>query len=193
MKVLIIGGTRFIGPYVVRRLLDLGHNVMVFSRNRNRQSLPHGVWHFWEERKALPSFRQEFINWAPDVILDMCAYTEAQAREAMAVFKGVCGRIVLVSSCDVYRGWDRFFLRTGSGAFEPTPFTEDAPLREQLYLRRAQAKNKSDLEYDYEKILVERAMSGDPDLACTILRLPAVYGPKDHGRRLFGIVKRMAD
>jgi nucleoside-diphosphate-sugar epimerase len=36
-------------------------------------------------------------------------------------------------------------------------------------------------------------MSGDPDLACTILRLPAVYGPKDHGRRLFGIVKRMAD
>jgi len=193
MRVLIIGGTRFIGPYVVRRLLDLGHSVMIFSRNRNCQYLPHGIWHFWEQRDALRSFRQEFINWAPDVVLDMCAYTEAQARDAVAVFKGVCGRLVLISSSDVYRGWDRFFLRTESTALEQTPFTAEAPLRDKLYPRRAQAKDSSDPEYDYEKILVERAMSSDPALPCSILRLPAVYGPRDYRRRLFGIVKRMAD
>lgn len=193
MKVLIIGGTRFIGPYVVRRLVDLGHNVMIFSRNRNCQSLPNGVWHFWEERKALHSFRHEFINWKPDTVVDMCAYTEEQARGAMAALKGVCGRVVLISSCDVYRGWDRFFLRTGSNALERTPFTEDSPLRDNFYLRRAHAKDQSDIEYDYEKILVERAMSSDPGLPCTILRLPAVYGPGDYRRRLFGVVKRIAD
>ena len=193
MKVLIIGGTRFIGPYIVRRLVDLGHNVMVFSRNQNVQSLPKGIWHFWEDREALHSFRQEFIKWAPDTVLDMCAYTEAQARKAMAALRGVCGRIVVVSSMDVYRGWDRFFLKTGSSVLEPTPFTEDAPLRENLYPRRAQAKNEADIEFDCEKILVERAMSSDPGLPCTILRLPAVYGPTDYRRRLFDTVKRMAD
>jgi nucleoside-diphosphate-sugar epimerase len=193
MKVLIIGGTRFIGPYVVRRLVDLGHNVMIFSRNQNVQSLPKGIWHFWEDREALHSFRQEFIKWAPDTVLDMCAYTEAQARKAMAALKGVCGRIVVVSSMDVYRGWDRFFLKTGSSALEPAPFTEDAPLRENFYPHRAQAKNEADIDFDYEKILVERTMSGDPGMARSILRLPAVYGPGDFRRRLFDTVKRMTD
>ena len=193
MKILIIGGTRFIGPYVVRRLVDLGHNVMVFSRNPNFQVLPHGIWHIWEKREALRSFKREFINWGPDAVVDMCAYSEAQAREAIATFKGVCGRIVLISSMDVYRGFDRFFLKTGSSALEPTPFTEDSPLRENFYPRRAQAKDRSDMEFDYEKIFVERTMSGDPGLAWTILRLPAVYGPRDYRRRLFDAVKRMAD
>lgn len=193
MKVLIIGGTRFIGPYVVRRLVDLGHNVMVFSRNPNYQGLPQGIWHIWEKREALRSFKQELIKWAPDAVVDMCAYTEAQAQHAMAALKGVCGRIVLISSMDVYRGFDRFFLKTGSSALEPTPFTEDAPLRENFYPRRAQAKDPSDIEFDYEKIFVERTMSSDPGLACTILRLPAVYGPRDYRRRLLDTVKRMAD
>ena len=193
MKVLIIGGTRFIGPYVVRRLVDLGHDVMVFSRNPNYQGLPKGIWHIWERREVLRSFKQEFVKWAPDAVLDMCAYTEAQARDAIATFKGVCGRIILVSSMDVYRGWGRFFQKNGSTDLEPTPFTEDSPLRDNFYLRRAQAKESSDIGYDYEKILVERTMSGDPGLACTILRLPAVYGPGDYQWRLFDIVKRMTD
>jgi nucleoside-diphosphate-sugar epimerase len=34
MKVLIIGGTNFIGPPVVRRLTDLGHQVAVFHRGQ---------------------------------------------------------------------------------------------------------------------------------------------------------------
>ncbi|MGH7942985.1 MAG: NAD-dependent epimerase/dehydratase family protein, partial [Limisphaerales bacterium] len=193
MRILVIGGTRFIGPCVVRRLVELGHDVMVFSRNANFQCLPHGIWHIWENREALRSFRQEFVKWAPDAVLDMCAYTEAQAREAIATFKGVCGRIILISSSDVYHGWDRFFLKTGTSALEPAPFAEDAPLRKKFYPRRAQAKGPSDPDFNYEKILVERMMSSDRALPCTILRLAAVYGPRDFRRRLLDIVKRMAD
>ncbi|HEV2319702.1 MAG TPA: NAD-dependent epimerase/dehydratase family protein [Verrucomicrobiae bacterium] len=193
MKVLIIGGTRFIGPYVVRRLVELGHKVMIFSRNRSCQSLPQGIWHLWEKREALGSFKQEFIHWAPDVVLDMCADSQAQARTAMAALKGICRRIVVISSMDVYRGWDRFFLKTGSSALEKTPFTEDSPLRENFYPLRDQTKNPEDPEYDYEKILVEETISSDPGLPYTVLRLPAVYGPGDYRRRLLGIVKRMND
>ena len=46
---------------------------------------------------------------------------------------------------------------------------------------------------DYEKILVERTVMGDPDLPGTVLRLPAVYGPGDGQHRLFGYLKRMDD
>jgi nucleoside-diphosphate-sugar epimerase len=193
MNVLIIGGTRFIGPYVVRRLLYLGHNVMVFSRNRSLQSLLNKIWHIWGDRDAIHSFRPAFMKWAPDVVLDMCAYTETQAQQTIAALNGICPRIVVVSSMDVYRGWDRFFLKTASSALEPAPFTENAPLRENFYPRRATAKDQSDPDFSYEKILVERTMSHCPGLACTILRLPAVYGPGDYRRRFFDMVKRMDD
>ena len=46
---------------------------------------------------------------------------------------------------------------------------------------------------DYEKILVERAVLGEPRLAGTALRLPMVYGPGDYQHRLFDYVKRMDD
>lgn len=193
MNVLIIGGTRFIGPYVVRRLLYLGHNVMVFSRNQSLQSLLDKIWHIWGDRDAIHSFRSAFMKFGPDVVLDMCAYTEAQAQQTIATLNGICPRIVVVSSMDVYRGWDRFFLKTGSSALEPAPFTENAPLRDNLYPRRTAAKGQSDPDFHYEKILVERGMSSCPGLACTILRLPAVYGPGDYSRRLFDMVTRMDD
>jgi nucleoside-diphosphate-sugar epimerase len=34
MKVLVVGGTNFIGPYAVRRLAEAGHEVAVFHRGR---------------------------------------------------------------------------------------------------------------------------------------------------------------
>ena len=46
---------------------------------------------------------------------------------------------------------------------------------------------------DYDKILVERVVMGEPDLPGTILRLPMVYGPGDDAHRLFPYLKRMDD
>ena len=31
--ILVIGGSNFIGPHVVRQLIDMGHEVTVFNRN----------------------------------------------------------------------------------------------------------------------------------------------------------------
>jgi nucleoside-diphosphate-sugar epimerase len=44
---------------------------------------------------------------------------------------------------------------------------------------------------DYDKIPVEHAVLGDPDLPGTILRLPAVHGERDNQRRLRAEVERM--
>ena len=77
------------------------------------------------------------------------------------------------------------------------PLTEDASLRERLYPYRAEEPRAADYPLswadEYEKILVERAVMGDPGLPGTVLRFPAVYGPRDGQRRLFPYLERMDD
>jgi nucleoside-diphosphate-sugar epimerase len=110
----------------------------------------------------------------------------------MRAFRGIARRVVALSSGDVYRNYDGL-RRVGTTAPDPCPLVEDAPLRENLYPYRAHAPNPADRMFDYEKILVERAVQSDPGLPGTVLRLPMVYGPGDPRHRLFPYVKRMDD
>jgi nucleoside-diphosphate-sugar epimerase len=55
------------------------------------------------------------------------------------------------------------------------------------------AKGPDDFIYNYEKILVERVVMSHPELAGTVLRLPAVYGPGDNRHSFSAHLKRMDD
>ncbi|HKQ53211.1 MAG TPA: NAD-dependent epimerase/dehydratase family protein [Pyrinomonadaceae bacterium] len=192
MRILLVGGTGFIGPHIVRRLVEMGHEVTVFHRGESRAELPEGVNEIHGDRRELPSFAAEFRAAAPDVVLHMIAYTEEDARSLVSVFKTVARRAVVLSSADVYGAYGRL-LRLESGAPAAHPLAEDAPVRANLYPYRARAEGPDDFKYDYEKILVERVVMNDAALPGTVLRLPAVYGPGDRQHRLFGYVKRMDD
>lgn len=192
MRILIIGGTRFIGPWVVRRLAKMGHDVTVFHRGGTKTKLPDNVNELYGDRSDLASFAAEFKQAAPDVVLDMIAYTEEDARTLVGVFRGVARRVVVASSADVYSAYGRL-LRLETGAPATLPLAEDAPLRATLYPYRAQAAGPDDFKYHYEKILVERVVMSGDQLPGTVLRLPAVYGPGDTQHRLFGYLKRMDD
>jgi nucleoside-diphosphate-sugar epimerase len=114
----------------------------------------------------------------------------------MATFRAIARRVVAISSEDVYRAYD--VLRgIDSGPVDPVPLTEDSPLRSRLNPYRGEAPRAPDDPQrwidDYDKILVERAVMGDPELPGTVLRLPAVYGPGDWQHRLFPYLKRMED
>jgi nucleoside-diphosphate-sugar epimerase len=192
MQVLVIGGTRFIGPHVVRRLLDAGHAVTVFHRGQTPSDLPSAVGSIRGDRKHLPAFTGEFKTLAPELVIDMVAYTERDARDLVDTIRGLARGLVVLSSMDVYRSYE--CLRGGcSDAPDPTPATEDAPLRRSLFPYRAQAKSEDDLLYHYEKILVEQTVRGNPELPATVLRLPAVYGPGDDQRRVQDYLKQMDD
>jgi nucleoside-diphosphate-sugar epimerase len=192
MRILIIGGTRFIGPYVVRRLIDAGHSVTLFNRGQTTADLPSSVKRIYGDRRVLSSFAEEFKAAAPDVVLDMIPYTEEEAHALLSVFKNVARRVVAISSADVYRAYGRL-LRLETGAPDPVPLNEHAPLRESFYPHRAQAKGPDDFKYHYDKILVERVLMSDGEMPATVLRLPAVYGAGDPQHRLFGYLKRMDD
>ena len=53
MKVVVIGGTNFLGPPLVRRLVALGHEVAVFHRGRTGADLPPAVEHILGDRHDL--------------------------------------------------------------------------------------------------------------------------------------------
>jgi nucleoside-diphosphate-sugar epimerase len=196
MRVLVLGGTGFVGPHVVRRLTSAGHDVAVFHRGRTNADLPAGVAAIIGDRAELAAHRDTFARFAPGVVLDMRPLTERDARTAVETFAGLARRLVALSSQDVYRAYGRL-IGTEPGPPDPLPLTEDAPLRERLYPYRgsAVAEQLGDQEWirDYDKILVERAVLGRPDLPGTVLRLPMVYGPGDEQRRLFEYLKRMDD
>jgi nucleoside-diphosphate-sugar epimerase len=194
MRVLVVGGAGFIGSFVVSRLVELGHEVTVFSRGRAESSLPVGVRRIYGDRAKLADFKDEFGSLRPDVILHMIAYTQRDAETLVTVSRGLARRLVVISSADVYRARDRF-CRADPGPPDATPLTEDSPLRERLF---PYAEPRPELQTEayattYEKNLVERAAMSDPDLPATILRLPQVYGPGDWQHRFFAYLKRMDD
>jgi nucleoside-diphosphate-sugar epimerase len=192
MRILVIGGTGFIGARVLRHLLDQGHEVMVFHRGQTETSLPPAIQQILGDRRALPSFAARFRQFSPQVALDVIPYSEQDALTLVQTLRGITERVVALSSQDVYRAYG-VFTRLEDGILEPTPYDENAPLRTHLYPYRALALGPDELSYHYEKILVERAMMNEPDLRATILRLPQVYGPGDPHHRLFDYLKRLND
>ena len=190
MKVLIIGGTRFIGARVVRRLIEEGHEVTVFHRGQTNSEIPASVKHILGDRSNLSGFASEFARIAPDVVLDMICYNEQEAETLMDTFRGIARRIVVASSMDVYRAYG-CLLGLEAAPPDPMPLSEDSPLRESRFPYRGHAKGPGDMAFDYDKIPVERVVMSDSDLPGTVLRLPAVYGPGDH--RAFEHLKRMED
>ncbi len=188
MRILVIGGTKFIGPAAVERLREMGHEVTVFHRGETESIGLPNVAHLHGDRQHLADFTADFKRLAPDVVLDTVAYTERDAQTVMATFAGIARRIVVLSSMDVYRAYGRV-KGSESGPPDAVPLTEDAPLRTALYPDAADVPEAR----DYDNILVERAVMGDPALPGTVLRLPAVYGPHDYHHRLFYYLKRMDD
>jgi len=191
VNILIIGGTRFMGPHLVQRLTDDGHAVTLFHRGNTSAVLPTTVRHVHGDRNRLTDFANELDEVAPDVVVDMMLRSEAQAEQLLNLLADRVQRIVMASSCDVYRN---FGLLIGSeeGESSSTPLSETSPLRDKRYPYRTDKTDESDPMYWYDKIPIEQMLlSSDPETA--VVRLPMIYGPRDYQHRLYEYIKRMDD
>ena len=193
MRILVIGGTQFIGRATVHALHDAGHDLALFHRGQTRKAIPTGVQEILGDQANLGDFRAQFQQFAPDVVLNMILFLEPHARLFMQSMRGITSRVVMISSQDVYRAFG-LVLGIESGQPDPIPLHEDAPLRQHLYPYRGRfSDSERSWMNDYDKIPIEQLILNDPQIAGTVLRLPMVYGPDDTQHRTFEYLKRMHD
>jgi nucleoside-diphosphate-sugar epimerase len=196
MRILVIGGTRFMGPHIIRNLSAAGHEVSVFHRGQTRAELPGGVKEILGNRDRLLEYASDFRGLSPEVVLDMFAMHEQHARDLVTTFTGIAKRMIVASSVEVYWSFGRV-NKLEDGEADPSPMTENSPLRTKLYPFRGETPRPEDDPQSclahYDKILVGRVVLNHPELSSTVLRLPAVYGPRDPHPRMFRYLKRMLD
>jgi nucleoside-diphosphate-sugar epimerase len=177
-SVLIEQRTGFIGAHVVRQIAEHQDTVAAFNRVQRGQFLPDSVQRFIDSHSVAPIEHSpsEVLQFEPDVVILSVTMGAADARAAVKAFTGRAGRIVLLSSGDVYLAYGRF-SGIEPGPIEEGLITEEAPLRSVLFPYRTKASSPQALEYWYEKILAERSVLSSSNLPVTVLRLPKVYGP----------------
>ncbi len=192
-RVLVIGGTGFIGPDVVRLLEERGIDVTVFHSGKHELPGGHATSRHIHGARDRLSGLLGAMPLGPDVVIDMAPMTAAQMEHVVRALDGSLARLVVISSADVYRTYGRMRMLE-SGARDRTPLGEDAPLRTVLYPDRAATPHDQrgglDLN-DYDKILVERVARSLPALRATVLRLGFVFGPRSY--RHYGAIRRMLD
>jgi nucleoside-diphosphate-sugar epimerase len=199
MRILVIGGTQFMGPHVVTGLLSAGHEATLLHRGDHEQPGDKGHSdgpHIHGDRRDPEVVAAAVAESSPEVVVDMVAMLETDAANLVDAARGGVRRIVLASSIDVYRAYGRLHGKE-PGPVEPVPLREDSPLREKLYPYRSEPRRQPGdplaWQDDYDKIPVEKAVLGAPEIEGVVLRLPMVHGPEDRQHRLWPYLKRMLD
>lgn len=189
MRVLLIGGSGFIGRRVIDRLQQRGHDVIVFHRGQTGSLPDPHIARITGNRLEIDQHIKPIQQARPDAAIDFLPWNDQDTRRAIDALHGRVERVVHLSSGDVYNAWGIFLH---GGPVEPVPLAEDAPLRSDRF---PYAGTRPGME-DYDKTLAERAIfkahfeEGYPGI---ILRLPMVYGPNDPQHRTWPIVKRILD
>jgi len=114
MKILVLGGTVFLGRHVVQAAIDDGHEVTLFNRGRRNPQLFAGVERLVGDRNTdMGALRGRRF----DAVIDCCGYTPAQLARTAEVLGGDVPHYVFVSTISVY------------AAFAPgVPYDESAPI-----------------------------------------------------------------
>lgn len=190
MRLVFIGGTRFVGPMAARLALQAGHEVAVAHSGRHEElvaGLP--VEHLHGSRHELLAPGGPVERGRPDMLVDTFAggATAAKARElAACAARAGAGRIVAVSSMDVYEYLVQAGIGDGSGRVllpnAPIPLDEDSPLRSGPYPGARDG---------HDNVAMEAALHDAGTV--TALRPGAIYGPHDYVAREWPLVRRIKE
>jgi len=174
MKLLVIGGTRFLGRHVAAEALSLGYSVTLFHRGRTGAALFPEAEHVTGDRDGgLDALRGR--RW--DAVVDTCAYVPRVARASAQLLAGAASHYTLISSISVYPH------PVPAGADESTPVAKlEDPATEVV----------DGANYGALKALCEaeaRAAFGERAL---LARAGLLVGPHDYMDRFTYWIRRLA-
>jgi 2'-hydroxyisoflavone reductase len=179
MRVLVLGGTRFLGPAVVSTALARGDEVTTFTRGVSGEP-PRGVTALHGDRSdpdALAVLRgREF-----DLVVDTCGYLPSVVGEAARRLSGSAGHYAFVSTVNVYPDWPKQPVRAGSAVYDCPPDAREAP-----------PELTDAAPYGYLKAGCERAVEAHFPGRHTLVRAGLLVGPHDNSGRLTWWIGRIA-
>src|SRR6059058_3354361 len=107
MKVLILGGTQFVGRHIAESLLSAGHRVTIFNRGKTHDELPANVERLRGDRDAGVLGLQTLTGRSWDACVDVSGYTPRQVRPSAEILRVNVKRYVFVSAVAVYGDSDQ--------------------------------------------------------------------------------------
>jgi len=102
-NILIIGGTRFFGKQLVRRLLAQGHRVTIATRGKTPDDFGNAVQRLRVDRRDEAAMHASFAHARYDLIFDQMCYSPLDAAIALDVFSGKTARYIMSSTIETYR------------------------------------------------------------------------------------------
>ncbi len=184
MHVLVIGGTRFVGPLLVHRLLAGGHEVTLFNRGTFSDPFGDRVERLVGDRTTADLSRL-MSDRRFDAAVDFAAYRWEDTRGAVEALGGRVGHYVFIGTGQVYlvrEGAPKPARETDyAGPVMPRPTDEDD----------AAQWDYGSGKRDCEDALVESFEKSH--FASTRIRIPMVNGERDHYRRLERYLYRLVD
>lgn len=186
MRVLVIGGTRNLGPSIVHSLISRGHSVTVFHRGVTRTEFPSGIEVLHGDRSDLPSLERAVNRREFEAVVDTTLYNRRDAEAAVNLFSGRVNRYVFLSTGQVYlmrRGLTRPFCEDDYSG----PLISEPPFEHQF--------DHENWRYGIDKRAAEDVFlsAADSGFPITILRLPMVNSERDHFHRIQGYLWRLRD
>ena len=176
MDILVLGGTRFFGVYLVEKLLANGHKVTIATRGIAKDNFGDRVTRLIVERCDADSLAKIFEKKEYDCIVDNICYASMDVKRLLEVAK--CKRYVMTSTMSVYPLKD-FHMNLKEEDFEPLSY----PLK--WYER-------PDAPYDEIKRQAEAALFQKfGDVNAVAVRFPFVIGEEDYTKRLYFYVENV--
>ncbi|HVT40152.1 MAG TPA: NAD-dependent epimerase/dehydratase family protein [Gemmatimonadaceae bacterium] len=99
LEVLVLGGTGFIGPHLVRHAVTRGHRITIFTRGRHQAELPEGVIHLQGDRNGQLA-ALEGKRW--DAVVDDSATNPDWVQQSARLLKDAVSQYLFTSSTGVY-------------------------------------------------------------------------------------------
>lgn len=175
MKILVLGGNRFVGLRLVQALQrQKSHEIHILNRSGQVPVDGELILHKGDRRNLKHSYLQE--PW--DVVFDFCCYTQDEAAHTLEYFRGLVKRYIFISSQAVY----------AAGA--ATPESAFDPLAVDLSHRVPQLSESND-SYRDGKQRAEAEFFQNAKFPVAAIRFPIICGPDDYTKRLSFHVERV--
>lgn len=173
MKILIIGGTRFLGRHLVNSARVRGHDVTLFNRGKTNPDL-------FRQVKTITGDREKDLNqlegtW--DAVIDTCGYVPRVVKLSANMLKLKTEKYVFISSISVYKS----FAKIGINESDEVAKLEDENIEE-----------VTGETYGALKALCEKTVQEILGIDSLIIRPGLIVGPHDPTDRFTYWIKRVA-